>query len=44
MTGPVPIQVDGDFIGTHEEAVFTVRPGGLLVLGGDGMVGRVGAG
>jgi len=41
---PVPIQVDGDFIGAHEEAVFTVRPGGLLVLGGDGMVGRVGAG
>ena len=41
---PVPIQVDGDFIGTHEEAVFTVRPGGLLVLGGDGTVGREGAG
>ena len=29
---PVPIQVDGDYIGTHEEAVFSVLPGGLRVL------------
>ena len=26
---PVPVQVDGDYIGTHEEAVFSVLPGGL---------------
>ena len=25
---PVPVQVDGDFIGAHEEAVFSVSPGG----------------
>jgi diacylglycerol kinase family enzyme len=30
---PVPVQVDGDFIGQHEEAVFSVLPGGLRVLG-----------
>ena len=29
---PVPVQVDGDYIGTHEEAVFSVLPGGLRVL------------
>ena len=31
---PVPVQVDGDYIGPHEEAVFTVTPGGLRVVGG----------
>jgi diacylglycerol kinase family enzyme len=30
---PVPVQVDGDYVGTHEEAVFSVLPGGLRVLG-----------
>jgi diacylglycerol kinase family enzyme len=30
---PVPVQVDGDFIGHHEEAVFSVLPAGLRVLG-----------
>ena len=30
---PVPLQVDGDFIGVHEEAVFSVLPGGLKVVG-----------
>ena len=30
---PVPLQVDGDFIGAHEEAVFSVLPGGLQVVG-----------
>jgi diacylglycerol kinase family enzyme len=30
---PVPVQVDGDYIGGHEEAVFSVLPGGLRVLG-----------
>src|SRR5918995_3911428 len=30
---PVPVQVDGDFVGDHEEAVFSVLPGGLRVLG-----------
>ena len=30
---PVPVQVDGDFIGLHEEAVFSVLPRGLKVLG-----------
>jgi diacylglycerol kinase family enzyme len=30
---PVPLQVDGDFIGAHEEAVFSVLPGGLKVVG-----------
>ena len=29
---PVPVQVDGDYIGAHEEAVFSVLPGGLSVL------------
>jgi diacylglycerol kinase family enzyme len=29
---PVPVQVDGDYIGRHEEAVFSVLPGGLKVL------------
>jgi diacylglycerol kinase family enzyme len=29
---PVPVQVDGDFVGLHEEAVFTVRPGALRVV------------
>jgi diacylglycerol kinase family enzyme len=31
---PVPVQVDGDYIGVHEEAVFSVTPGGLYVVGG----------
>ena len=30
---PVPVQVDGDYIGEHEEAVFSVLRGGLRVLG-----------
>ena len=30
---PVPVQVDGDYIGELEEAVFSVLPGGLQVLG-----------
>ena len=29
---PVPVQVDGDYIGTHEEAVFSVLPGGLQIV------------
>jgi len=29
---PVPVQVDGDYIGEHEEAVFSVSPGALRVL------------
>jgi diacylglycerol kinase family enzyme len=29
---PIPVQVDGDFVGTHEEAVFTVRPHALRVV------------
>jgi diacylglycerol kinase family enzyme len=29
---PVPVQVDGDFIGLHEEAEFTALPGGLQVV------------
>jgi diacylglycerol kinase family enzyme len=29
---PVPVQVDGDYVGTHEEARFSVLPGGLRVL------------
>ena len=29
---PVPVQVDGDYIGEHDEAVFSVLPGGLSVL------------
>jgi diacylglycerol kinase family enzyme len=30
---PVPVQVDGDYVGEHEEAVFSVLRGGLKVLG-----------
>jgi len=30
---PVPVQVDGDYIGAHDEAVFSVAPGALRVLG-----------
>jgi len=30
---PVPVQVDGDYVGPHEEAVFSVLPDGLQVLG-----------
>ena len=30
---PVPLQVDGDYIGAHEEAVFTILPGGLRIVG-----------
>ena len=30
---PVPLQVDGDFIGAHDEAVFTILPGGLRIVG-----------
>ncbi len=29
---PVPVQVDGDYIGAHDEAVFSVLPRGLSVL------------
>jgi len=29
---PLPIQVDGDYIGEHAEARFSVAPGGLRVL------------
>src|SRR5918993_563771 len=29
---PVPVQVDGDYVGEHDEAVFSVRPGALRVL------------
>ncbi len=29
---PVPIQVDGDYVGEAETAEFSVRPGGLLVV------------
>ena len=29
---PVPVQVDGDYVGTYEEAAFSVLPGGLRVL------------
>jgi diacylglycerol kinase family enzyme len=29
---PLPIQVDGDHVGDHAEAVFTVRPGALGLL------------
>jgi diacylglycerol kinase family enzyme len=29
---PVPVQVDGDYVGEHEEADFSVRPGALRVL------------
>jgi diacylglycerol kinase family enzyme len=30
---PVPLQVDGDYIGEETEAVFSVLPGGLYVIG-----------
>ncbi len=29
---PVPVQVDGDYVGTQEDAVFSVLPGGLKIL------------
>jgi diacylglycerol kinase family enzyme len=29
---PIPVQVDGDFVGEHEEAEFTVRPRALHVV------------
>ena len=29
---PLPLQVDGDYIGDVEEAMFTVLPGGILVV------------
>ncbi len=29
---PVPVQVDGDYVGEHDEAVFSVLRGGLKVL------------
>jgi diacylglycerol kinase family enzyme len=29
---PLPLQVDGDYIGAVEEASFEVRPGGLMVV------------
>ena len=29
---PLPLQVDGDYIGDVEEAKFTVVPGGILVV------------
>jgi diacylglycerol kinase family enzyme len=29
----VPVQVDGDYVGAHDEAVFSVRAGALNVLG-----------
>ncbi len=29
---PLPVQVDGDFIGCSEEAVYTVTPGALTVI------------
>ncbi|HEX8976364.1 MAG TPA: diacylglycerol kinase family protein [Solirubrobacteraceae bacterium] len=29
---PLPLQVDGDYIGEVDEAVFASRPGGMLVL------------
>jgi diacylglycerol kinase family enzyme len=29
---PVPVQVDGDYVGEYEEATFGVLPGGLRVL------------
>jgi diacylglycerol kinase family enzyme len=40
---PVPVQVDGDYIGAHEEAQFSVRPGGLFVLGDHGLGGNAAA-
>jgi diacylglycerol kinase family enzyme len=29
---PIPIQVDGDYIGDADEAVFGITPGGLTVV------------
>jgi diacylglycerol kinase family enzyme len=29
---PVPVQVDGDFVGEYDEAVFTIRPRALQVV------------
>ena len=29
---PLPLQVDGDYIGDVDEARFTVVPGGILVV------------
>jgi diacylglycerol kinase family enzyme len=29
---PVPVQVDGDYVGEHEEAVFSILPGGLRIV------------
>ncbi len=29
---PLPVQVDGDYIGEHAEAVFGIEPGGLRVI------------
>jgi len=29
---PLPVQVDGDYVGDHDQAVFSVRPGALRVL------------
>ena len=29
---PLPVQVDGDYVGEHAEAVFGVEPGGLRVV------------
>ena len=29
---PLPLQVDGDYIGEATEAVFTVKPGGFTVV------------
>jgi len=40
---PVPVQVDGDYIGAHEDALFSVRPGGLFVLADEGLARRPGA-
>jgi hypothetical protein len=29
---PVPIEIDGDFLGTAEEAVYGLAPGALAVV------------
>ena len=29
---PLPVQVDGDYVGEHAEAVFAMQPGGLRVV------------
>jgi diacylglycerol kinase family enzyme len=29
---PIPIQVDGDYIGDADEAVFGITPGGLTIV------------